>query len=69
MISSPPRASAVGPLVSIGTWSTAIWGEEGSTLKTKSFNFLLRDADQYELPHVDGDDKDDGENVGAEYYH
>ena len=68
MISSPPRASAVGPLVSIGTWSSTIWGE-GSTLKTRSFNFLLRDADQDELPHVDDDDKDDGENVGAEYYH
>ena len=68
MISSPPRASAVGPLVSIGTWSTAIWGE-GSTLKTRSFNFLKRDADQDELPNVDDDDKDDGENVGAEYYH
>ena len=42
---------------------------EGSTLKTRYFNFLLRDADQDELPHVDDDDKDDGENVGAEYYH
>ena len=42
---------------------------EGSTLKTKFFNFLLREADQDELPHVDDDDKDDGENVGAEYYH
>ena len=44
---------------------------EGGTSKTKSFNFSTssKDTDQDELPHIDDDDKDDGENIGAEYYH
>ena len=58
---------AVGPLVSIGTWSSAIWGKEA--LRKPNLSTSSKDTDQDELPHIDDDDKDDGENIGAEYYH
>ena len=59
MLWGPWSASAPGQAPSGG--KEALWKPNLST--------SLRDADQDELPHIDDDDKDDGENVGAEYYH
>ena len=56
-----------------GPWSASAPGQAPSggkeALRKPNLSTSSKDTDQDELPHIDDDDKDDGENVGAEYYH